>query len=143
MITYFISGHLDLTQAEFDEHYLPRIREAWGAGGSFVVGDAQGADLLAQGCLKDLCADVTVFHMLEKPRHCKGHPTHGGFTSDAERDAAMTAHSQRDIAWVRPGRERSGTAVNLARRKLLEQAADEHLFEILDDIKAKEGSSPV
>ena len=29
---------------------------------------------------------------------------------------AMTAASSRDIAWVRPGRERSGTARNLRRR---------------------------
>jgi len=135
MTTYFISGHLDLTQAEFDEHYKPRILEAWGTGGDFVVGDAKGADLLAQGYLKDLChPDVTVFHMFEKPRWCKGHPTRGGFTSDDDRDAHMTANSQRDIAWVRPGRERSGTAKNLARRALLEQAADEHLFEILDSV---------
>jgi len=132
MTTYFISGHLDLTRAEFAEHYEPAIKKAWGTGGDFVVGDAQGADLLAQGSLKDLCADVVVYHMFTEPRNCKGHPTKGGFKTDDERDAAMTAASQRDIAWVRPGRERSGTARNIARRKLLEQAADEHLFEILD-----------
>ena len=141
MTTYFISGQLDLTQAEFDEHYEPRIKEAWATGGDFVVGDVRGADLLAQGCLKDMCADVTVFHMFNEPRHCKGHPTRGGFQSDDERDAAMTANSQRDIAWVRPGRERSGTAKNLARRKLLEQAADEHLFEVLDEVVKEDDDS--
>ena len=134
-VSYFISGHLDLTQAEFDEHYEPHIWTAVMEGASFVVGDARGADLLAQGCLKDLCADVTVFHMLDKPRHNAGFPLRGGFISDDERDAAMTAHSQRDIAWVRPGRERSGTARNLARRGLLNQAADEHLIEILDSMR--------
>lgn len=118
MTTYFISGHLDLTRAEFAEHYEPAIKKAWGAGGDFVVGDARGADLLAQGCLKDLCADVVVYHMFTKPRHCKGHPTKGGFKSDRERDEAMTAASDADIAWVRPGREKSGTARNLERRRL-------------------------
>lgn len=34
----------------------------------------------------------------------------------AARDEALTAASTFDIAWVRPGRERSGTARNLQRR---------------------------
>jgi hypothetical protein len=55
--------------------------------------------------------------MLEKPRNnVGGFPTIGGFGSDDARDAAMTAASDADIAWVRPGRTSSGTAANLARR---------------------------
>ena len=148
-VSYFISGHLDLTQAEFVEHYRPQIDKAVAEGASFVVGDARGTDVMAMLYLAGIrarvgqTASVTVFHMLVKPRHNAGFPLRGGFKTDDERDAAMTAHSQRDIAWVRPGRERSGTAKNIARRQLLNQAADEHLFEILDDIAAKEGSSPV
>ena len=42
--TNFVSGHLDLTCAEFDAHYRPAIDKALAAGDSFVVGDARGAD---------------------------------------------------------------------------------------------------
>ena len=48
------------------------------------------------------------------------HPCHfktiGGFTGDAERDIAMTNISDEDIAWIKVGGERSGTAQNLMRR---------------------------
>lgn len=47
-----------------------------------------------------------------------GFKTVGGFESDRVRDEAMTAASDADIAWVRPGREKSGTAKNLKRREL-------------------------
>jgi hypothetical protein len=61
---------------------------------------------------------VTVFHMFTAPRNnVGGFPTRAGFASDRERDEAMTAASTADIAWVRPGREKSGTAKSLARRK--------------------------
>lgn len=113
----FVSGHLDLTPEEFAQHYIRRLRQAVSAGHSFVVGDARGADTFAQAWLSKCSDQVTVFHMLGKPRVSYGFPLCGGFTSDEERDAAMTAASDIDIAWVRPGRERSGTAKNLARRK--------------------------
>lgn len=118
MPTYFVSGHLDLTDAEFVEHYEPRIRAAVEAGGAFVIGEARGADRMAQSLLCSLGhAEVRVFHMFTSPRHNAGFPTVGGFESDDTRDAAMTAASDEDIAWVRPGREKSGTAKNLKRRK--------------------------
>jgi hypothetical protein len=114
----YISGHLDVTEAEFAEHYEPRIRAAFEAGASFVVGDARGADAMAQAFLKRLgCESVTVFHMFGKPRNnIGGFRTASGFTSDEERDVAMTSASTEDLAWIRPGREKSGTAKNLARR---------------------------
>lgn len=118
-IFHFISGHLDLTQAEFDEHYKPAldavlaVRDTEG----FVVGDARGADTMAQQYLADKDAVVFVYHMLEAPRFNAGFPTKGGFKSDQERDAAMTLASDFDIGWVRPGRENSGTQRNLDRRK--------------------------
>lgn len=113
----FISGHLDLTDEEFALHYAPAIAEAHAGGWRFVVGDARGADLLFQRHAQAHGLAVTVFHMFAGPRHnVGGFPTVGGFTSDGARDAAMTAASSRDIAWVRPGRERSGTARNLQRR---------------------------
>lgn len=116
----FISGHLDLTNAEFVEHYAPRIDAACKSGDTvaFHVGDARGADAMAQEFLESRRAPVFVYHMFEKPRNLYGQlfKVIGGFTSDEERDAAMTAASTEDIAWVRPGREKSGTAKNLARR---------------------------
>lgn len=121
MKTAYISGHLKISSEEFDEHYLLPIREAMVRGDKFVVGDARGTDTIAQQYLY-LCGveDVTVYHMLDKPRNNKYHfPTVGGFKSDEERDAAMTAASDYDIAWVRPGREDSGTAKNLQRRKIV------------------------
>jgi hypothetical protein len=45
-----------------------------------------------------------------------GFKTIGGFESDEARDAQMTLDSDLDIAWVRPGRKKSGTQKNLDRR---------------------------
>ena len=122
--TYFISGHLDLTAEEFKAHYEERIARAVRSGARFVVGDARGADSIAQLSLMDLLKDdpagmyrVAVYHMLTGPRINHGNfSCRGGFTTDKDRDARMTADSDEDIAWVRPGREASGTAANLRRR---------------------------
>jgi hypothetical protein len=113
----FVSGHLDLTDDEFALHYAAAVAEAAARGCRFVVGDARGADLLFQRHALACGLHVTVFHMFERPRHNVGEfPTVGGFPTDTARDEAMTAASTLDIAWVRPGRERSGTANNLRRR---------------------------
>jgi hypothetical protein len=131
--TVFVSGHLDLTQAEFDERYAPLIARRAGEGCRFVVGDAPGCDTMAQRLLGvllgvDCARRVRVFHMLQRPRnHCIPCPTVGGFGSDEERDAAMTAASTHDIAWVRPTgskRHSSGTAKNLQRRRDLKARLD-------------------
>jgi len=117
MPTYFVSGHLDLTDDEFAAHYKPRISAALASGAAFVIGDAKGCDALTQRLLAQAgCLDVRVFHMFQSPRNNCGFRTVGGFATDAERDAAMTAASDEDIAWIRPGREKSGTAKNLKRR---------------------------
>ena len=126
MITYFISGHLDLTREEFDRYYVPQIDKAIIEGDAcFVVGDAKGADCMAQDYLwlqyklgEINSRSVTVFHMFTDPRNHYGtFPLKGGFKSDKERDEAMTNASNEDIAWVRPGSEKSGTAKNLKRRQ--------------------------
>jgi len=119
----FISGHLDLTPEEFDEHYKPFIDAAVFHGNKMVVGDAKGADAMAQEYIKSIGNNVyelvTVYHMFEHPRNNAAEfKTRGGFKSDTERDEAMTKASDYDIAWVRPGREKSGTAKNIARRKV-------------------------
>lgn len=118
----FISGHLSLTALEFTEHYEKQIKDAILRGDHFVVGDAPGADWLAQGLLYSFIPHgqyhrVTVYHMLEEPRNAVTQfARRGGFKSDTSRDAAMTLSSHYDIAWVRPGKEESGTARNIQRR---------------------------
>lgn len=128
MIAY-ISGHLDLTEQEFLDHYLPLIQKTLEERGTFVVGDARGADVMAQRYIVEFFKTyvslvpncdypMIVYHMFDSPRNNMGNfRTKGGYTSDEDRDGAMTHVSDYDIAWVRPGREKSGTAKNLERRK--------------------------
>jgi len=127
MSCFFISGHGDLTLEEFEEHYHPMIEKALSEDGWFVIGDYKGADTMANKFLSDYLffnksmfpyTEVIVYHVGDKPRNNPGRfETFPGFSSDEERDATMTRHSSVDIAWVRPGRENSGTARNIARRK--------------------------
>ena len=108
-----------MDEAEFAEHYESAIRAAVAEGAHFVVGDARGADQRGIALLWELIPGserVTVFHMFAKARNNPGFQTKGGYQTDEERDTAMTAASTHDIAWIRPGRENSGTAKNLARR---------------------------
>jgi hypothetical protein len=127
MAIAYISGHLDITEAEFGEHYLQQIQSAIECGDRFVVGDAKGTDLLAQITLSSpfRCEKkrVTVYHMFSLPRNnITNFQTIGGFETDEARDAAMTYASDYDIAWVRPGRENSGTAKNIKRRQTMLKA---------------------
>jgi len=118
MKTHFISGHGDVSANEFWEHYVPDIDRAIKNGDSFVIGDFQGADLKAQVYLHFRgITNVTVYHMFVSPRYnAGGFPVVGGFTTDEERDAAMTNASDVDIAWIRKGKEKSGTQKNIDRR---------------------------
>lgn len=114
----FISGHRDITIEEFELHYAPSIREAIKNGDKFVVGDYQGVDYLAQKYLLYLGYDnVVVYHMFKAPRnHVESFVTRGGYISDEDRDSAMTKDSDYDIAWIRPGKKKSGTEENINRR---------------------------
>lgn len=112
----FITGHLDLSSSEFELHYRQRISDLYNQGFSFVVGDARGCDTMAQDYLKRIGATCIVYHMFENPRN---NPSNfmlmGGYKNDEERDLAMHEVSSITIGWVRSGREKSGTAKNLAR----------------------------
>jgi hypothetical protein len=124
--TFFISGHRNITEEQF-EVYKTKITQISNdtPDALFVIGDYNGVDIMAQNFLVDeLGIDpsrVTVYHMLETPRNI--HPaitnTVGGFETDEERDAAMTAASSRDIAFVQDHTKWSGTAQNILRRYLL------------------------
>jgi hypothetical protein len=120
MKTAFVSGHLDLTQKEFGRFYYVEIQLAVLFENKIVVGDARGTDTMAQKLVEELGRPdlLTIYHMFDSPRNSvKGAKLIGGFKSDEERDAAMTADSDYDIAWVREGREKSGTQRNLNRRE--------------------------
>lgn len=122
--TYFISGHRDLTEEEFDSRYKPAIISALAQNpeANFIMGDYHGCDIMAQNYLLDdlqLNAErVVVFHMGEEPKNKnpKVLRLKGGFNSDEERDSAMTETSFEDIAFVRDWKELSGTAQNILRR---------------------------
>jgi DnaJ-class molecular chaperone len=120
---YFVSGHGDLTNEEFDLYYRPKLDQAIKEGSRVVVGDFRGADMMSQAYLKSRGhTQVIVYHLFESPRNNAGFPTKGGFTSDTQRDREMTSVSDEDIAWVRhwvaPGTRKrvSGTQENLMRR---------------------------
>jgi hypothetical protein len=135
---YFISGHIDLTDAEFNEHYLDKIKSAVDSGNKIITGDAKGADLMTQTFLTSLISTnpniydkICVYHMFKKPRNNVGNfKTKGGFKSDSERDSQMTRDSTHDILWMRPVEQQmkllgekydpshiSGTQRNLLRRQ--------------------------
>jgi len=120
---FFISGHRDITQAEFDEYYKTAIDKVIMLYDNceFVVGDYHGVDIMAQQYLKIKDIEnkrITVYHMFDKPRNLATSEFNikGGYKSDEERDAAMTNASDFDIAWFRKGKENSGTAQNIMRR---------------------------
>ena len=125
--TYFISGHRNITEDEFDFNYKPAIDFALyeTPKAKFVVGDYYGVDIMAQNYLLDVVGispdNITVYHMFDEPRNKnpKVTKTKGGFTSDEERDAAMTNASAKDIAYIRDHTKMSGTASNILRRYIL------------------------
>lgn len=134
--TYFISGHIDITDKEFQSHYVPAIQAAISEDAKFVIGDAFGTDLMAAEYLKDSGIDplrVTIFHIKSK---CHNNAVQsgrfidkGGFRNHEEKDSSMTSSSDFDIAYVRSIDEQkrlygskyrhrvSGTEKNLLRRK--------------------------
>lgn len=126
-VTYFISGHRDITEDEFERNYKPVLEAIVNdvPDCRFVVGDYYGADIMAQNYLVDVLGvepeRITVYHMFEVPRNINPKITNtvGGFESDRERDEAMTAASSNDIAFVRNNTMISGTAENILRRHLL------------------------
>lgn len=126
MSTFFISGHRDIANKEFQRHYAKEIMNIVlrDPKSKFVVGDYYGVDQMAQRYLYSLQQkyhdiEVTVYHMFDEPRNNEfDFPTKGGYINDHDRDSAMTMESDSDIAWVRSGKWNSGTAQNLLRRKV-------------------------
>lgn len=124
--TYFISGHRDITEREFELNYQPILNVlSEDENVYFVVGDYHGADIMAQNYLIDILKinpnRITVYHMLDAPQNLNPKITQlvGGFKTDEERDSAMTKASFKDIAFVRDITKNSGTAQNILRRHIL------------------------
>lgn len=121
--TYFISGHRDITEKEF-ETYRSYIHNVYVTNpeARFIVGDYHGADIMAQDFLLDVLEidpeRLTVYHMSDSPMNVnpKVIKTKGGYKDDHERDEAMTNASKYDIAFVRDCKIISGTGENILRR---------------------------
>ena len=123
--TYFISGHRDLTENEFEYYYIPLIQEALleNPNAKFVVGDFDGCDIMAQNYLVNIIddiANITVYCVGETPRNINPNIIYikNGFADDREKDNAMTNASFKDIALVRDPKIWSGTGENILRRNI-------------------------
>jgi hypothetical protein len=102
MNTFFISGHLDLSQTNWDKHYKDKIDNAISNNASFIIGDAAGCDKISSQYLWDnKVTNVIITHLFYKPRHNPGYSTKGEFKGNTQRDTYMTNNSSDDIAWVR------------------------------------------
>jgi hypothetical protein len=132
-----ISGHLDISQEDWETHYKQEIDDAIETGASFLLGDARGTDQMSAEYLENnnIPRDrVTIYHLGDNPRYDTPFPTRGGYKTLTQRDAAMTLASHRDIAWVRSAEESkklygakynprrvSGTQKNLNRRQRMSE----------------------
>ena len=134
-ITYFISGHRNLTKEDFLNHYaeklnqieskyqfLRRIKEEEIITPYYIMGDYEGCDIMVQEYLiETLKVDpnrIKVYHMGDKPMNIASDKIKrvGGFKTDNERDAAMTYDSDEDIAFIYDETKWSGTGQNILRR---------------------------
>lgn len=124
-MVYFVSGHLNATVEEFNKYYIPALNYIFLTERipTFVLADCEGIDRMAQDYLAERKAKcvVTVYHMHDKPEYLASDlfKTKGGYNSHTERDSAMTRASTMDIAFIRPGKENSGTAENVLRRHIM------------------------
>lgn len=141
-MTYFISGHRNLSYEDFEKYYIPTIKNIIDFDNYpvFVMGDYEGVDKFAMDYIyNQTFCEIIIYHMGNNPKNVpenidKERPTiiddihtlenkcgflvsySGGYKSDEERDAAMTKISDCDIAFIKDNRWNSGTAQNIKRR---------------------------
>ena len=119
---YFVSGHRDLTKEEFVKHYIPLIQKVIKEDpqAAFLVGDWEGCDSMFVRYMEAFYFKVPIaIFYVDILRIKEGKFNIYDFcecTNYDECDASMTANSDFDIAWIRPGRENSHTANNIRRR---------------------------
>lgn len=135
MSTYFISGHRDATKLEFETHYVPILEELIkNRNNFFVVGDCPGVDRFSLDFLSEnWFSNVTVYHIGFLPMYNRAFYTNGNFRSDIQRDFAMTLDSEFDVCWIRPGKERSGTQMNIDRRRWVNERKTKGLTYTYDE----------
>lgn len=124
--TYFISGHRDITENEFEYYYIPLINEALSENpnAKFIVGDCDGVDIMAQNYLVSIIDDIsriTVYCVGDTPKNINSELIYikNGFNDEREKDIAMTNASFKDIALVRQCEYITGTGENILRRYLM------------------------
>lgn len=120
---FFISGHRDITNEEFNKLYIPKILNAINEYNAyFIMGDYEGVDIMAQNFLiNEIGYDVDkicVYHMGLFPMNINENIKNikPYFLNDIHRDSTMTKESDEDIAFIREGKNNSGTAQNILRR---------------------------
>ncbi len=108
----FISGHVDLLQSEFDQHYIPAINQAINNGNHYVLGNARGGDTMGLTYLLSQKVDPTHITIYVYDKYVSDYDNKKkyahldvnikcGYQSYTSRDADMTTNSHYDIAWVR------------------------------------------
>ncbi|KAF2731031.1 hypothetical protein EJ04DRAFT_21339 [Polyplosphaeria fusca] len=123
----FVSGHIDITQAQFLENYSAALEAAIHRGDAFVLSNALGVDTLALAYLRSHgvpASRITIYLHAPRPgrepiaRQVPANNTRLGDEAEAkytkegysvkvvdgyhtERDAAMTHDSDHDILWIR------------------------------------------
>lgn len=124
--TYFISGHRDITENEFEYYYIPLINEALSEtpNAKFIVGDCDGVDIMAQNYLVSIIDDIsriTVYCVGDTPKNINPELIYikNGFNDEREKDISMTNASFKDIALVRQCEYITGTGENILRRYLM------------------------
>lgn len=120
---YFISGHRNLTETEFEFYYVPVISNVVvnNPNAKFVIGDSCGCDIMAQNYLIDVLGidpDKITVYCVGIPENYHSNITNfkTEFETHDDKDEAMTKSSIEDIAFVRNWKEISGTAQNILRR---------------------------
>ena len=73
MKTYFISGHRDITEEEFNINYKPLIDKALSEDSSFIVGDYEGVDHMTQQYLFGKTNNGILASTITGPNHILKH----------------------------------------------------------------------
>lgn len=117
-MTYFISGHRDITPEEFEKFYVPAIVDVIDTCNDnyddceFVVGDCRGCDEMAANFIANYIKENTDDTECPPCILCIYH-----VDMVDELNSAMTNVSSEDIAFIRSkSKWDSGTAENILRR---------------------------
>lgn len=139
-INVFVSGHLDLTQEEFEKYYKQEIDNRLKNESfvkfhlNFYIGDCKGGDLIAfkyifDNYINDNYLDNIYVCVMDNNEFSSNYnyPKHHkvkiitGFKTHEERDCYMTKNTDYDILWIRHNYWNSGTAQNFVRRTFLDK----------------------